>query len=389
MRLNFNFFNILILTACIQGMILGVLILVKDYRSKSNLFLSILLFAYSLNNLNAVFFDSRLALQIPALLICPFSLILVIGPALYLHTRFTIHPSEKFSKMAYLHFLPVTLELLWYASLSIRFWAQPQAILNFYRRFEDFYSLPEQLAGIVSVFIYLFFTINILKKNKMRLKDTYSSVDGRSQNRLRNLVMMLGLGWLIWLVLIVLDIGWYHFSLDQNVYYPLYLVMAFTIYAIGYSGYFSKQQFEEMAPALFSSKEMVADVMLEQIAQQALGVMEAKQLYLEPDLRLRNLAEAIQTPSNRLSTALKLVLQTNFYDFVNQYRVKAVQEKLRDPSFDLFTLTSIAYDCGFNSKSTFNEAFKKITGITPKEYKKSCKTDVRTNIPDVSKKPGL
>ena len=74
----------------------------------------------------------------------------------------------------------------------------------------------------------------------------------------------------------------------------------------------------------------------------------------------------------------------NFYDFVNDYRVEEIKQKLADPAQNQYTLNALAFDCGFNSKSTFNELFKKNTGKTPKEYKHWAQKEVRMMHTDVS-----
>jgi AraC-like DNA-binding protein len=60
----------------------------------------------------------------------------------------------------------------------------------------------------------------------------------------------------------------------------------------------------------------------------------------------------------------------NFYDFVNYYRVEECKKMLADNSYSSKTILEIAYECGFNSKSVFNNSFKKLTGKTPSDYKR-------------------
>ena len=65
---------------------------------------------------------------------------------------------------------------------------------------------------------------------------------------------------------------------------------------------------------------------------------------------------------------LRALLGQNFFEFINAYRVSELKEKLENPENRQFTLLSLAFDCGFNSKTTFNTAFKRITGCTPSQY---------------------
>jgi len=79
-------------------------------------------------------------------------------------------------------------------------------------------------------------------------------------------------------------------------------------------------------------------------------------------------ATALQISTNHLSQVINENLDKNFFDFVNGYRVEMVKQKMKDPSNKNYTLLSLAYDCGFNSKSSFNAIFKKYTGSTPSQY---------------------
>jgi AraC-like DNA-binding protein len=88
---------------------------------------------------------------------------------------------------------------------------------------------------------------------------------------------------------------------------------------------------------------------------------------------LNKLAKHIPTTDKKLSLLLNQYMNTTFYDFVNAYRVQSVKEKLASVDFDNLTLLGIAYESGFKSKTSFNRIFKKETGFSPSEYKKSLK----------------
>lgn len=104
--------------------------------------------------------------------------------------------------------------------------------------------------------------------------------------------------------------------------------------------------------------------------QSLLQMMEQQRPYLNPQLNLYGLAELLDLPPNHLSQVINAYANQNFFDFVNQYRVEAVKEKLAAKAHLQHTLLGIAFDCGFNSKSSFNRAFKKFTGKTPTAYLK-------------------
>ena len=106
--------------------------------------------------------------------------------------------------------------------------------------------------------------------------------------------------------------------------------------------------------------------------------MEREKPYLNPTLSLRDLATAMDTYSHYITQVLNTVFNQKFYDFVNRYRVEEAERQLIDPLKANFTILAIAYDCGFNSKATFNRVFKEKNGITPTEYKVAVKQQVES-----------
>jgi putative ABC transport system permease protein len=102
----------------------------------------------------------------------------------------------------------------------------------------------------------------------------------------------------------------------------------------------------------------------------------ANRLYEDAELTLATLAEQLKIHPHDLSRIINMGLEKNFNDFINEFRVREIVRKMRDPAFDRLTLLGIAYESGFNSKTTFNRVFKEMTGKTPTEYKNSLKKDV-------------
>lgn len=98
--------------------------------------------------------------------------------------------------------------------------------------------------------------------------------------------------------------------------------------------------------------------------------MATSEPYLDPSLSIYELAKQINIPVKDLSLLINHDLNQHFFDFVNGYRIKKAMQILRDPGRKEFTVLEILYEVGFNSKSSFNTAFKKYTQITPTEYRK-------------------
>lgn len=97
-------------------------------------------------------------------------------------------------------------------------------------------------------------------------------------------------------------------------------------------------------------------------------IMQREKLYLNPELTLSDLAEKLHTHNSWISYVINTGFRKNFNDFVNAYRVADFQQKINDPQLSHYTLLALAFECGFNSKSTFNRAVKKATGQLPSTF---------------------
>jgi AraC-like DNA-binding protein len=108
---------------------------------------------------------------------------------------------------------------------------------------------------------------------------------------------------------------------------------------------------------------------IEKIVQDIIRLMEKDRLYQESELTLQELADKLDLPPYQISLALNEGMRKNFYDLVNGYRVTEAKRLLLDPKNSNFTILSVGYEAGFNSKTTFHTVFKKFTGSTPTEYR--------------------
>ena len=104
--------------------------------------------------------------------------------------------------------------------------------------------------------------------------------------------------------------------------------------------------------------------------------VKANRYYQDPELSLTSLAEKLGLTTHELSRIINTVLKKSFNDFINEYRVAEVARKMQDPAYDHLTLLGIAYESGFNSRTTFNRAFRQMTGKSPAEYKNQLKKEL-------------
>jgi len=131
---------------------------------------------------------------------------------------------------------------------------------------------------------------------------------------------------------------------------------------------------EEME-LLKKEKKKSQDVKLHQqskiaeIVSRISETMQNKKLYQETELTLQMLAQVLGLPSYQVSHAINEGMNQNFYDLINTYRVEEAKRLLLDPKNRNFTILSVGFEAGFNSKTTFNTVFKRFTGLTPTEYR--------------------
>ncbi len=116
-------------------------------------------------------------------------------------------------------------------------------------------------------------------------------------------------------------------------------------------------------------KSALDEAMMDEYALVLENFIRKSRIYLNAELSLEELAAQVKIPKHHLTQLLNDRFKKNFYSFVNAYRIDEAVKKLKDPNTEL-SILSLAYDCGFNSKSSFNNYFKKITTHTPSEYRK-------------------
>ena len=143
-----------------------------------------------------------------------------------------------------------------------------------------------------------------------------------------------------------------------------------------YLGYYGLQQkhsdqVSAEAPIVIAKRKYMTDEEVDELTSIIASTFPSQKPYLDEELNLKKLASILQTSDKKLSYYLNNHLQTNFYDFVNTYRVDAFKTKLANNEQEHYSILGLAYDSGFRSKSSFNRIFKKETGLSPSAYLKT------------------
>mgnify|MGYP003581416481 CR=1 FL=1 len=131
------------------------------------------------------------------------------------------------------------------------------------------------------------------------------------------------------------------------------------------------EKFEIPSPAIEQKdeKNSLPAEKLNEIVARTLSAMDQGRLFLQSELTLQNIADNLKLPAYQVSQAINEGLNKTFYDLVNGYRVEEAKRLLLDPKTKNNKILAIAFDSGFNSKTTFNTVFKKFTGLTPSDFK--------------------
>ena len=325
-----------------------------------------------LNKIAAIYYVTILFVDIATLMT---SLLLYF----YIKDLFTSFKLTKNQNLV--HFIPI---LLYFLTVSLPIYLNG---LEFFSlgSYTDFLKKKELLISLISnayLLYYVGLSLKFLQKIGPGLSSYFSSLTIDDYKWLRVMLYLIT-------VVIVIDTLFeiyelYFGNLDWNSYIITIISISIFVVVIGYKGISQTSILipdfilENEERAKESTKKKATNEIiksdqenLNRLKLEVLKSMEESKPYLNEDLTLTQLANIVSTTDKKLSFLLNQYMDTNFYDFINHYRVLSVIEKMSDPEFNKFTLTAIAEASGFKSKSSFNRIFRKETGLTPTEYKKS------------------
>lgn len=311
----------------------------------------------------------------------PFQQLFFLPPVLYFYFRTLFDKSFLFSRKHFVHFLPA----LFYLIYSIIVFVTDKIVLKEYYFYKDGKDKDlatwYQVSGFFSLAFYLIQSLRIYKNYKSIVYDTVSFADILMFKWAKRFLVAFLLLLAIRLLFFILNPEWDSFG--KKFWY--YLCFSGLFYYISISGYVSSQRsiisFNDLSESpdstlnLKDSVEKEADLEEKnQIAdldiwkEKVESLMVVNRLYENPELTLADFCDKLGTHSKRVSQIINQGFGMNFNDFVNHYRVKAMIKRIQEGEHNIQTLLSLALDSGFNSKSTFNRAFKRYTSLSPKEF---------------------
>lgn len=245
----------------------------------------------------------------------------------------------------------------------------------------EWYILYSVILVFVSGLFYTGWSLILIQKHQNDIQQKLSNTDKKELQWLRYLSISLGV---IWVLTIFFD-----YSIIFSAVVVLVLFIGF--FGINQLGIFNTSYHDESDFKNFNESQPTKSVddsttqryaksglneeMADQIYSNLNKLMPDESLYKNYDLTLADLAKRLAVHPNHLSQVINEKEQKNFYYYINSLRIKEFIKLASDKENKKYTLLSLAYDCGFNSKSTFNKHFKEYTGKTPTDYFKAQAAD--------------
>jgi len=238
----------------------------------------------------------------------------------------------------------------------------------------QFYSIYLALIYTQSI-LYLLISLFEIRKHKKRIvlfsSDTYE----------------INLNWLEYILLglttMFVVIGLFNFlNFQQPLNYYINIIVLISVYFVAYHSLKQKEIFplnEKHRSEVMSLKEndidtrkkLVSDERLLELKTQLNIVMREQKPYLNSDINLIGLSELLMITPHQLSYVINQGFNENFFQYINKFRVERAKHLLNDEIVQKLSIVGIGFESGFSSKTSFNTTFKKITGLTPTDYKKN------------------
>jgi len=300
----------------------------------------------------------------------PFSYAYV--PFLFLYIFSFTKKDFKFRKVYLLHFIPF---LFFLVMIILKFHIKSADSLRTILQTDSLFSLMESRVfdffHYLQFFCYAIASLIILRNYRIKIKNVFSTIEHINLSWLNFVVF----GFISWKSLRFLNyILW--ITTESSIVIYLYIVaeIVFLIFVslmflkglrqpvilTGYEDNQYKQKYE---------KTSLSKAMKETYKNKLLQYMENQKLYLDSSLCINDLAEKVSIPPHHLSQVINTCFDQNFFDFINSFRINESKRLLSEQDSVKKTVLEILYETGFNSKSVFNTAFKKHTGMTPTQFK--------------------
>lgn len=352
-----------------QGLLLAfALVTIPRGNRTANRLLAAFVAGTAIQLVGAILFTTRYILEIPHLSRVHHPLLYLSAPLLFFYVRALTTQSDKFTRRDWLHFLPAV--LCGIVLLPYFFSSGADKITNLTTSAYDRWYYTRHVFGFTQGAIYLVLVGRLLRDHHARVRDRDTATERAVWLQLRVLVgavIVIFCGGLLRLLL-------RDRSLETNLLVPL--GSSIMVYLLAWLGLTKPEALAGNAPSVLSTpqprkyeRSTLTPERAEEALQKLLLTMTQQKPYTDGELTLPKLAEQIALSPQHLSQLLNERCGQSFSDFVNSYRIAEAKRLLTDPAKKHYSILAIAEEVGFNSKSTFNAAFKKHAGMTPSDFR--------------------
>ncbi|WP_242134209.1 AraC family transcriptional regulator [Aestuariivivens marinum] len=359
----------------VLSIFLGILLFSKKNKVLTDNLLAVWLFVIGIHLTGYFLFYKGYWEIYPDLIGVTAPLPFLYGPFLYLYVLYSIKSKSSLRKIDYLHFAPTLMSYLLMSHFFF-FYSAKEKVQVYKGTMDDYNGTLANimLVGfIISGITYTILAYRKLIKREKVVKENFSDTTRINLKWLRYTIIGIGLFFIVGTIVSVLrEVIGFQFPFNADILF--YSILVGFIVFIGYSGIRQQDLFTSAnineGELVKTESEYKKSSLKVEVANskhvELLELMEREKPYLNTKLTISELAEVLSLSTNHLSQVINQYEQVNFHDFINKYRVEEFIEKAqKDTSFSLLGL---AYDSGFNSKSTFNTVFKKFKSVTPSQY---------------------
>lgn len=370
-----QFLDFLTVAEFAQAVLLIFILTVMDKNRKANIFFAAFLFIISSNFFT--FYLLKSDYKILSFIFAAFAVpgITITGTFICHYVLFITGLLEKFRLRHLLNYI------IYFVSLTVYM----IAVYNFHGPSFEVPWFKNTIfiilgTGFVNSIAYIIYTMIILKKYYNKIQNYYSDLERMSLDWLIKITALSFIVLTFWCITF-----WFSHlgiipkspvSIAINIIMLIIIVFITAYHLINQPEIFRKNiEMEHVIenPDNSSSEKYARqsiDVSMQDEYLARLNLfMETQKPYLDENITIKDLAENIGIPPHHLSIVINNRLNKNFYTFINEYRINEAVSILDDPDNSDASIIAIAFRSGFNSKSTFNSVFKKITGQTPSEYR--------------------
>lgn len=346
-----DFLEILLIIVSSAGLLHGILFaaylcIFKKKKTLTNLLLGLLLVFMAFRIGKSVLLNFGDGLE-PIFIFIGLAFLLLIGPLLRWYTLGMTRPNFNIPRSYFYELIPFAVFFI--ASLFVtKEWYENSKIV-----------IIVFASGLIFIYLHLAFYIILSWLTFKKVKQQHPKASQtKSQKAILDWLPLLIAGFAVIWATYVLNI------LDDAVPYVIGpIVYSFTIYLLSYKAFQLKAT--DLDGAMFKLND--DSVLFDEINT----LIVHNKLYLEADVSLSKLSKNLGKSTQLISSVINQYSRRNFNDFVNYYRIQDAKKLLSSRISEKYTISSIAFDMGFSSLSSFNSAFKKFEGTTPSSYRKS------------------